>query len=257
MTLTLGRGPLARDAAPANYTIDGPAHRIQFEAHPRRIRAELAGRTVLDTTRGSLLHETGILPVLYLPFDDLDATLLERSERRTTCPFKGEASYWSVRVGDRVAADAVWAYEDPLPAAPWLAGQAALYWDRMDRWLEEDEVVEQHLRDPYHRADARRSSRPVEVRHAGTPLVRVAEPVLVFETGLPTRAYLPPDGLALERSEKITTCPYKGTTTYYSIRVGDELLRDAAWSYDDPLDGMQAIAGLVAIDHPELEVVIG
>ena len=257
MTLTLGHGPLSRAPASANYTIDGPDHRLFFEAHPRRVRAELGGHVVLDTTRGALLHETGILPVFYAPLEDYDAAALERTDRTTHCPYKGDASYWTVRAGGKVAENALWAYEDPLPSAPWLAGYGALYFDRMDRWLDEDVEVHGHLRDPYHRADARPSSRPVEVRFEGRLLARVDEPVLVFETGLPPRAYLPRELFDLEPSDTRTVCPYKGDATYWSLKVGDRLLEDAAWSYEEPLDGMQPIAGLVSLLHDELEVRIG
>lgn len=257
MSLTLGSGPLAARPAAANYEIAGPAHRIAFEPHPRRIRAELAGHTVLDTTRGHLLHETAILPVLYAPLEDFDPALLERTDHRTTCPFKGEASYWSVRAGGRVAENALWAYEAPLPDAGWLAGFGALYVNRMDRWLEEDEEVGPTLRDPYHRVDARRSSRPVEVTLGDELVLRDAAPVLVFETGAETRAYVDPEGLDLVASERRTACPYKGEATWWSLRVGGRVLQDAAWSYETPLEGMGTIAGLVSLEHDELEVRIG
>jgi uncharacterized protein (DUF427 family) len=259
MSLTIGHGPLARAAAARNFAIDGPAHSIHFEPHPRRVRAEFEGRTVLDTRHGFLLHETGILPVLYVPIADVDQSLLERTDHVTHCPFKGDASYWSVRVGERVAENAVWGYEQPVASAPWLSGHVALYWDRMDRWLEEDEEVFGHLRDPYHRVDARRSSRSVEIRlrDGGQVVARDENPLLLFETGLATRAYLPPRAVAhLEPSATRTICPYKGTATYWSLRAGDRLLQDAAWSYEDPLDGMSAIAGRISIDHEALEVVI-
>jgi len=257
MSLTLGSGPLAAHPAESNFEIVGPAHRLAFEPHPRRIRAELGAHTVLDTTRGRLLHETGILPVLYAPLDAFDPALLERTDHTTHCPFKGDASYWTVRAGGRVAENALWAYTDPLPAARWLAGFAALYVERMDRWLEEDEEVGPHLRDPYHRVDARRSSRPVEVTLDGRLVLQVAAPVLVFETGLPVRAYVDRGQLDLVPSDRRTTCPYKGEATYWSLRVGGRVLEDAAWSYEAPFDGMSAIAGLVSLEHEELEVRIG
>jgi uncharacterized protein (DUF427 family) len=254
MSLTLGHGPLSKDPAAANYRVDGPAHRIHFEPHPRRLRAELGGVTVLDTTRGSLLHESNILPVLYVPFEDIDAGVLTPTEHTTHCPFKGDASYWTMRAGGRELENAVWGYEDPLPAAPWLRGQAALYFDRMDRWLEEDEEIAGHLRDPYHRVDVRRSSRSVEVLAGDELVVGEAAPLLLFETGLPVRAYLSPALLDLEPSPTRTVCPYKGEATYWSLRVGGRLLEDAAWSYEAPLEGAQAIAGLVALAHDELTV---
>jgi len=253
MSLTLGPGPLSREPAMANYAIDGPAHRIHFEPFPHRVRAELDGRVVLDTTRGMLLHETGIRPVLYAPLSDYDAALLTRTDHSTHCPFKGDASYWNVGAVENV----LWAYESPLAGAEWLAGYGALYFDRMDRWLDEDEEVVGHLRDPYHRADALPSSRVVEVRLDGELVLREDAPVLMFETGLPPRAYVSRDGLALERSERTWLCPYKGAATYWHLRVGDRLLEDAAWSYEAPLSDVAGIAGLVSLDHEALSVSIG
>jgi uncharacterized protein (DUF427 family) len=253
MTLTLGRGPLARDPAAANFRLDGPAQRIHFEAHPRRIRAELDGRTVLDTVRGHLLHETGHLPALYAPLDDYDAALLRRTDHTTHCPYKGDASYWNVGS----ASNALWAYEEPLAGAQWLRGHAALYFSKMDRWLEEDEEVRGHLRDPYHRADARRSSRPVAVLLDGEPVVRSERSVIVFETGLPPRPYLPRDRLELAATARRTVCPYKGEAKILSLKVGDRVLDGAAWCYEAPDPSVAAVAGLVCFDPDVLEVRIG
>jgi len=236
-----------------NFAIDGPAHRIHFEPFAHRVRAELDGQVVLDTTRGVLLHETGIPPMLYAPLDDYDAALLTRTDHTTHCPFKGDASYWNVGPAE----NALWAYESPLEPASWLAGYAALYFDRMDRWLDEDEEVRGGWRDPYHRADAVASSRVAEVRLDGEVVARDASPVLVFETGLAPRAYISREGLALEPSETTSTCPYKGQATYWHLRVGDRLLEDAAWAYDSPRGDVAAIAGRVSLDHEALEVTIG
>jgi uncharacterized protein (DUF427 family) len=160
MSLTLGSGPLGGHPAASNYTIDAPAHKILFEADPRRLRALVAGRVVLDTTGAHLLHETGIPPVAYVPLEDFDGELLVRTRTSTHCPFKGDASYWSLRVGDDEREDAVWAYEEPLERAAWLRGFAALAFDRADEWMVEDERIAGHLRDPYHRVDVHASSRP-------------------------------------------------------------------------------------------------
>ncbi|MEA2386672.1 MAG: hypothetical protein QOJ22_846, partial [Thermoleophilaceae bacterium] len=163
MSLTLGSGPLGGRPAASNYTFESPPHRILFEPDSRRLRALVGDVVVLDTTRAHLLHETGILPVAYAPLEDFDPERLERTETSTHCPFKGDASYWSLRVGDEEREDAVWAYEQPLEQASWLRGFAALAETRADRWLVEDEPVAGHLRDPYHRVDAHASSRPVRV----------------------------------------------------------------------------------------------
>ena len=125
MSLTLGTGPLASAPGGAfNFDLAGasPKHRIFFADYPLRLRAVAGDRTVVDTTRAKLLYETNIPPVVYAPLEDFDASLLERTDHSTHCPFKGDASYWTVRAGDVVLENAVWAYEDPLPAAPWLRG---------------------------------------------------------------------------------------------------------------------------------------
>lgn len=101
MTLTLHDGPLALDAPKtANYSVDGPGHRVLLTPFPRRIRAVVGGRTLLDSTRAVLVHETAYLPVLYVPAEDLEQDLLRPVDHRTRCPYKGEASYWTVDAGD-------------------------------------------------------------------------------------------------------------------------------------------------------------
>lgn len=257
MSLTLGPGPLGtKPGGMANYSIDGPAHRIWFDAHPRRIRAEVAGRTVLDTVGGHLLHESGIPPRLYVPLEDFDRALLEPTDHTTHCPFKGDAGYYTVRVGDVVRENAVWAYPNPKPEAAWLAPYASLYWEQADAWYEEDERL-LALRDPYHRVDVRRTSRPVRVvADGGTGVAGSERATLVFETGLPPRFYLPRDDVAAELvpSAKRSRCPYKGEATYHSVRLGDRMLEDAAWSYEEPLEGALGVRGLVSFMHDALEV---
>ena len=258
MTLTLGSGPFGHHPGGVfNFAAQGPKHAIYFESFPRRVRAEFGGETVLDTVEGKLLHESFHLPVLYVPEADLNAALLEGTEHTTHCPFKGDAGYRSVRAGDRVAENAVWAYREPLDSAPWLAGYASVEWDAMDAWYEEDEPVVAHLRDPYHRVDVRRSSGRVSVTVDGEEVARSDRPVLVFETGLPPRSYIPRDDLPgelLAPSAKTSVCPYKGTATWYSLRVTGEELADTAWSYDSPLGESGPLAGLVSFDGEGIEL---
>lgn len=261
MSLTKGPGPLStQPAGQTNYAIEGPAHRLLFEPHPRRFRAEVDGVTVLDTVGGHLLHESNHLPKLYVPFADLDMERMERTARSTHCPFKGDASYWSLRVGDRVAENALWAYEDPIEAAAWLRGYACLDWPRADRWLEEDEELLHHARDPYHRVDVRRSSRRARVYANGELVAESAHPALLFETGYPVRAYIPAEDVTAEliAGEKTTTCPYKGVASYRSIALSDgtTTLDDAAWIYEDPIPEARAIAGLLAFAGDGIEVEI-
>jgi uncharacterized protein (DUF427 family) len=253
MSLTFPGAPLAAEPpATTNYDIDGPKHRLFLHPFPRRVRARFAGETVLDSTRGALLHESQILPRLYVPLEDVRGDLLERTDHSTHCPFKGDASYWSVRAGDRVAENAVWTYEDPLPAAEWLRGLVSVYTEHMDAWLDEDEEIDGHLRDPYHRVDARQSSRRVEVRADGDVIASSERPVVVFETGVPLRFYLPREDVAaaLRRSDTTSVCPYKGVASYWSLDGID----DAAWSYEQPLEAMLKAPGFVSFDDKKVEV---
>jgi uncharacterized protein (DUF427 family) len=258
MSLSLGTGPLAGEPGGAfNFDLShAPAHRIFFTDYPRRLRAVIGERVVLDTTRAKLLYETGILPVPYVPLEDFDRTLLEPTEHSTHCPFKGDASYWTVRAGDRVEENAVWAYEDPLPDAPWLRGYGALYWKKADGWFVEEEPVFSHLRDPFHRVDVHESSRPVTVTVGGRVIARSARPKLLFETGLPMRVYVPrADVVAgvLAPAEKRTTCPYKGEATYWSV----DGVAEAAWSYETPLPEATKAQGHVSFDGDGIEVELG
>lgn len=257
MTLTMSHGPLSGHPAPSNYEIEGPAHRLLFDDFPRRVRATLGDETVLDTREGKLVHETGLLPQLYVPDADVRSELLTPTDHRTHCPFKGDASYWSVTAGGRSAENAVWAYEQPLESSAWLRGYRAVYWDAMDAWLDEDEPIFGHLRDPYHRVDVRRTSARVRVRRGGEVVADSERAQLLSETGLPNRFYLPredvrPDVLA--PSETSTVCPYKGTASYWSLRGPDGTLADAAWSYPEPFPGVLQIADHLSFDHDGLSV---
>jgi uncharacterized protein (DUF427 family) len=251
MSLTLPHGPLSAKPAAANYRIEGPKHRLFFEAFPRRVRASFGGEFILDTRRGMLLHETGLLPQLYVPREDVRMERLEASDHHSHCPFKGEAVYWSVRVGERVSENAVWAYPQPLETAGWLSDYVAFYWGRLDAWFDEDEEVHGHLRDPYHRVDARASSRHVRVLVNDEVVAETHQPVLLSETGLPNRYYIRPEDVrpeVLKVSAKHTVCPYKGTASYWTLILGARRIQDAAWYYPQPLEAALKVRGYHCFD---------
>ena len=261
MALTKGTGPFGeRRAGMFNFDTSGlKAHTLYFEDCAKRVRAVFNGETVADSRPVKLLHETGHLPVYYFPEEDLRQDLLEPSDHTTYCPFKGDASYRSVRVGDRVAENAVWSYPEPIDSAPPLAGYAALYWHKMDHWYEEDEQVFVHPRDPYHRVDILDSSRHVRIKVNGEVVAETNRPKLLFETGLPTRYYLPPEDLREELlvpSDTNTQCPYKGVASYWSVEAGGERLEDLVWSYQDPIPEAGKIKGHLCFfnERVDLEV---
>jgi uncharacterized protein (DUF427 family) len=260
MSLTLAQGPLAaRPPRTVNYRIEGPAHRLYMHEFPRRIRAVFGGETVLDSTRAMLLDETGLLPQLYIPNDDIRQDLLTPTTHHTHCPFKGDASYWSVVAGGRTAENAMWAYPEPKPESDWLRGYGAFYWDRLDEWYDEDERVEGHIRDPFHRVDVRQSSRHVRVvTKGGTVIAETKRPMVLSETGLPNRFYFPVDDVRLDlltATGTHTVCPYKGTASYWSVDAGgDGGGEDAVWSYPDGQGEAHKISGYLSFLHDGLTV---
>ncbi len=248
MTLMRGTGPFGPGpAGEFNFSRTGPAHVLFWEPSPKRVRASFGGETVVDSRRAKLLHETGLAPVWYFPLEDVRTDLLVPTQRHTACPFKGEASYWSIRAGDRTAENAVWSYPEPVDSAPPLAGHVAFYGDAVDAWFEEDDEVLGHPRDPYHRIDVRQGSQHVRVRVGEVVVAESTRPRLLFETGLPTRYYLPEDDVrteALRASPTTTVCPYKGVASYRSFDGPDGGRHDdLAWSYPDPLPDAVPVAG--------------
>jgi uncharacterized protein (DUF427 family) len=251
MSLTTGTGPFSgKRRGVFNSKIEGPAHLLYFESYERRMRAVKDGETVIDTTGGMLLYESNIHPVLYVPEQDVRQDLLTPSDHTTHCPFKGDASYWNVGSAE----NAIWTYREPIESASFLRGYMAPYWELMDEWYEEDERLGIRFRDPYHRVDVRESSARVTVRANGEVVAESARPLLLFETGLPVRAYLRRDEVSAELTptDKTTVCPYKGVASYWSIGG----LEDVVWSYRDPIPEAKRIEGLVSFlgDGVEVEI---
>jgi uncharacterized protein (DUF427 family) len=108
----------------------GPDHPVTIEKNPRRVVVSVAGRVIADTTRALTLREATYPAVQYIPPADVDFGALERSDRVTYCPYKGDCSYYSI-TGDEPVADAVWTYEDAYPAVKEISGFLAFYRDKV------------------------------------------------------------------------------------------------------------------------------
>jgi uncharacterized protein (DUF427 family) len=260
MSLTVGTSPFGRRPA-GSFNFEVPRKRgvIYFEDSPRRIRARFAGETVVDSRRAKLLHEQGHLPIYYFPSDEVRMDLLEATDNATRCPFKGQARYWSVRVGERVAKNAAWNYPEPLEDAPPLADYVAFYWHEMDEWLEEDEPAIVHARDPYHRVDVLDTSRHVRVSVNAEVIADTTRAKVIFETGLPPRWYIPAEDVraeALVDSDTRTGCAYKGFASYKSVRAGGELEEDLVWVYTDPRREVAPIKDLLAFFNERADIEI-
>ena len=115
----------------------GSDHPIAITRNARRVRVHFAGRVIADTCRALTLKEAHYPPVQYIPREDVDVSAFTRTTRHTHCPYKGEASYFTLAVDDRSSENAVWSYEQPFPAVQEIAGHLAFYPERVDA-IEED-----------------------------------------------------------------------------------------------------------------------
>jgi len=196
---------------------------IRFEPSPRRVRNMFGGVTVADSRGVMLMLEERRLPIYYFPVKDVRTDLLVTSAHKAEHPGKGEATFYSIQVGDRTADNVAWQYL--TPERPDLTDYIAFYWNKMDAWFEEDDEVFVHPRDPYKRVDVLNSSRHVKVAVGGEVIADTKRPRLLFETGLPTRYYIPKLDVRLDLLTPTATqtkCPYKGTAHYWTVGVGGQ-----------------------------------
>jgi uncharacterized protein (DUF427 family) len=228
-----------------------------IEPVPRRVRAVLAGETVVDTVAARYVWEWPFYPQYYVPVADVVAGALV-DEDHVQHLHRGTARRHGLRAGGAERPGAALVFQED--AMEGLAATVRLEWDKLDAWFEEDEQVFVHPRNPYTRVDALRSTRRVRIELEGVVLAESASPVLVFETGLPTRYYLNRTEVDVSRlvpSSTVTSCPYKGTTSgYWSVRLGDAVHPDLAWAYDFPTRELAPIAGLIAFYNEKVDVVV-
>jgi uncharacterized protein (DUF427 family) len=257
MGLMIGTGPLSKKPAGTfNFEPPPPGRALYLEPTPKRLRVEVGGEVIADSRRAMMLHESGLQPVYYFPPEDVRSEYLQESDRHTHCPKKGDASYYTIRVGDAVVQAGAWYYPTVLPdAPPALQGMIAFYFQRMDSWLEEGEEIGVHPRDPYHRIDVIATDSHLRIALDGSVLAETDRALALFETGLPPRWYLPREDVAaeLEPSDTVTHCPYKGTAAYYSV-AGEEEGKDLVWYYDDPLAEVGRIAGLLCFFNEKVDI---
>ncbi|MGI8430583.1 MAG: DUF427 domain-containing protein [Solirubrobacteraceae bacterium] len=258
MGLMTGSGPFgAEPAGRFNFERPGRDGALYLEPSPKRVRVEIAGETIADSRQVLLLHETGHQPVYYFPPEDVHSELLEPTDRHTHCPLKGDASYYTIRVAEHVVENGAWYYPDPLEPAPPIKGLIAFYFNRIDRWLEEGEEITGHPRDPYHRIDVRASDRRLRISLEGELLAQTQRASALFETGLPTRWYLPREDVRaqLAPSDTTTLCPYKGVASYHSIVLrGGQAGEDLIWYYPDPMPDAIQIKDLVCFLNEKVDI---
>jgi uncharacterized protein (DUF427 family) len=232
------------------------ASELTFEPTQRRVRTMFAGTTIADSRAVRLMIEKRRLAVYYFPIEDVRQDLLIPTSYKSMHAGKGEATFFSLKVGDRVAEKAAWRYLNP--ERPDLKGYVAFYWDKMDAWFEEDDEVFVHPRDPYHRVDVLNSSRHVKVVVDGQVVAETHRPRLLFETGLPVRYYIPKLDVRLDLLTPTSTssrCPYKGKAEYWSVKVNGKEFKDIVWGYPAPIPECPKIENLVCFYDEKVDAV--
>ncbi|WP_183093418.1 DUF427 domain-containing protein [Nocardioides stalactiti] len=234
---------------------------MRTEPSDRWVRGYVGDEVVVDSKDALLFWEDRFpVPGYAFPRDDVRTDLLRPSDARSHVPFfgpKGPVSEsYDVVVGDRVLEGAAWVRDDPA-----ISDRIVLTWQPgvLDRWLEEDEEVFAHPRDPYKRVDAMPSSRHVQVAIGGTVVADSRSPVLLFETHLPTRYYLPREDVRLdllEPSGNRSDCPYKGHAEEYWSLPGVRDADNVAWSYADPVRAVAPITGRIAFYNELVDLTV-
>jgi uncharacterized protein (DUF427 family) len=246
--------PAARDY-PQTIT---PINHI--EPVPRWIRGYLGGRMIFDTVSALYVWEWQRYPQYYIPLADVDPGVLVDEDHPQRLS-RGTARRHALQVGDRHHPAAARVYG--ADAVLGLSDTVRFEWAALDAWFEEDEQVYVHPRNPYTRVDALRSTRSVRIQLDGVVLADSTSPVMVFETGLPTRYYINPTDIEFDHlfpTNTVTACPYKGTTGgYWSARIPDPetgsetIHEDLAWMYAFPTRQLLPISGLIAFYNERVD----
>ena len=224
MSLTFGSGPFGTSPA-GRFNLEVPREGLVYvEALDRWIRARRGDETVVDSTRPRLAHEHGKLPVFWFPAEDVRLDLVP--------PEMVERSDLDM-----------------------LEGLVSVRWDAADEWLDEDEPLLGHARDPYSRIDVRKTSRRVRISLNGEVLAETTRAKVLYEAGLRPRWYIPEEDVrmeALQPTDHRTTCAYKGHASYWS--VGDE--ENVVWTYREPLHDALPVKDMLCFydERVELEV---
>lgn len=231
--------------------------RVRVEDGHKRIRNQIAGVTIADSANVKMVWEIPYYPTYYFPQKSVRMDLLSDSGETKRSPSRGTADLHDITLGDRFIAQAALVWNDAKLED--VEGYVSFDWKSMDAWFEEDEEVYVHARDPYTRIDILQSSRNIRVEVDGVTVADSDRARFLFETGLPTRYYLPKTDVRFEyltATDTSTGCPYKGTARYWSVNTTGKTHEDIAWGYDTPLRESQEAAGLVAFYNEKLDIYV-
>ena len=118
-----------------------PDYRIDIEPTGKSVRIEIDGQVIVDSNNALLMLEQNHQPVYYFPHSDVDMTRFQRTDYSTHCPFKEDASYWTLTVAERVLENVMWSYETPCDEVAEVKEYVSFYRDRMDDWYEDGELI--------------------------------------------------------------------------------------------------------------------
>ena len=225
-----------------------------WERSERWVRGVKGGTTVVDSPHPVLVREPGAHGPRYaFPKQEVRTDLLRPS---VNPPAADGREYYDLAVDGEVVPNAAWRYpDDKLPdhiAIAWFGAGGTV----LDHWYEEDEEVYAVPRDPYHRVDPIRGARHLRVERNGQVVAETERPILLFETGIPVRYYIPPEDVnfdLLEPTELSTGCPYKGFASYWSFRDGGS---EVAWAYLDPIASVTSIKGYVSFYDNAVDITV-
>lgn len=230
---------------------------VWAEPTARRVRVFFGGKAIADSNDVTVLFNGPRVPAYFFPRSDVSMEFVEKSDRHETDQRLGERSYGSLRVGSFRAEDALFSYPAPIVDGPDLSEFVSFVWDAMDSWFEEDEQILRHPRDPYKRVDVLHSSRHVRVLVEGSVVANTKRPMLLFETGLPVRYYIPKLDVRMDLLSATSTrtrCPYKGEAVYWSLDVDGHHLEDIVWSYPAPIPEIPKIENLLSFYNEKVDI---
>jgi uncharacterized protein (DUF427 family) len=216
VSLTTGRGPLGPDPS-GQFSAPVPADVVYVEPYPRRIRALIGDRTVIDTEQAMLVHRPGKPTSYAFPVDDVPVDLAE-------------------------------------PEAIVL-GHVSVPWDMVDAWYEENVhlAFQSYPKNPYHRVDCLASSRRLRVEIGGAVVVDTTDTTAVYETALAPKLYVSKDAVRMDllsvNPTSTSWCSYKGHATWWDATVNGVVVANVAWSYEDALPESVAIDGMLSFDE--------
>jgi len=209
---------------------------MRVEDYPHRVEIQFAEHVLAQSNNALLLIET-YAPDIYLPFSDIRMDWMTATDHSTVCPHKGQASYWNIQVDNQMSVDNVmWAYEDPVEGCPDLKGYAAFYFDKVDTHVD-GSLVRGHVRNPHKVIAVHAVKQRVCMKIKQDVIVDTRDAVVLSETGLPDRFYVPESAIPsrfLEESDRETVCTYKGEARYFHLRTEERLVENVVWVYSEP-----------------------